>query len=234
MAEESKEIDPKTTSQAMQEVKEETAAGKAPQLASDSDDEPPPLVDQEADTIAEAATQKRKKSKKAKLKEVLRSPPTASETERLDRDMVTQLMEMNPALKSEYAGLDKDKMAEMIKKMDVAELLTGLAVTGKNPKDMASYKFWQTQPVPRFDEGSQAEEGEIKKIDPEQVPKEPAPMAEGYEWVTMDLTDEGELTELYQLLTDHYVEDDNAMFRFNYSIPFLNWYVSHHLPTVTY
>lgn len=24
------------------------------------------------------------------------------------------------------------------------------SVSGKNQKDMASYKFWQTQPVPRF------------------------------------------------------------------------------------
>lgn len=26
----------------------------------------------------------------------------------------------------------------------------GQSVSGKNQKDMASYKFWQTQPVPRF------------------------------------------------------------------------------------
>ena len=29
---------------------------------------------------------------------------------------------------------------------------------------------------------------------------------------------------MYELLTGHYVEDDEAMFRFNYSVSFLNWY----------
>ena len=32
------------------------------------------------------------------------------------------------------------------------------------------------------------------------------------------------LKEVYELLMGHYVEDDAAMFRFNYSISFLNWY----------
>lgn len=65
-------------------------------------------------------------------------------------------------------------------------------------------------------------------------------MLEGFEWVTMDLTDDKEvrinkayqedvslmriqLEEVYDLLTGHYVEDGEAMFRFNYSSSFLNW-----------
>ncbi|KAL9124296.1 MAG: hypothetical protein Q9217_006364 [Psora testacea] len=32
-----------------------------------------------------------------------------------------------------------------------------------------------------------------------------------------------QLEEVYELLTGHYVEDDGAMFRFNYSVSFLNW-----------
>lgn len=77
-------------------------------------------------------------------------------------------------------------------------------------------------------------------IDPEQVPKEPQQLLEGFEWVTMDLTDDKEvcyagkrginpltshqLEEVWELLNGHYVEDDEAMFRFNYSVSFLNWY----------
>lgn len=33
-----------------------------------------------------------------------------------------------------------------------------------------------------------------------------------------------QLEEVWQLLNGHYVEDDEAMFRFNYSVSFLNWY----------
>jgi glycylpeptide N-tetradecanoyltransferase len=31
------------------------------------------------------------------------------------------------------------------------------------------------------------------------------------------------LKEVYDLLNGHYVEDDAAMFRFNYSVSFLRW-----------
>lgn len=134
------------------------------------------------------------------------------------------LLEMNPALKSEMAGLDGDKAVEAMQKMSIADLLTGLSVSGKNQKDMASYKFWQTQPVTRFDEQSQvAEDGPIKIIDPTKVSKEPDTLLDGFEWTTLDLTDEKELRELWDLLTYHYVEDDDAMFRFRYSESFLHW-----------
>lgn len=35
-----------------------------------------------------------------------------------------------------------------------------------------------------------------------------------------------QLEEVYELLTGHYVEDEESMFRFNYSVSFFNWYVS--------
>lgn len=135
------------------------------------------------------------------------------------------LLESNAALKNELAGMDKDKAAEALRKMDIAELLTGLAVGGKNQKDMASYKFWQTQPVPRFDEAANDAGGPIKIIDPEKVSKTPDALIEGFEWATLDLTNDDELQELWDLLTYHYVEDDNAMFRFRYSKSFLHWLV---------
>ena len=37
------------------------------------------------------------------------------------------------------------------------------------------------------------EEGPIKVIDPDTVPKEPPRMIDGFEWVTMDLTDTHEV-----------------------------------------
>ena len=33
-----------------------------------------------------------------------------------------------------------------------------------------------------------------------------------------------QLEEVYELLNGHYVEDDEAMFRFHYSVSFFNWY----------
>lgn len=39
----------------------------------------------------------------------------------------------------------------------------------------------------------------------------------------MDLTDDEVAQEVYDLLVQNYVEDDDAMFRFDYSIDFLRW-----------
>ena len=113
----------------------------------------------------------------------------------------------------------------MLKKMDMSQLLTGLSINNKNKTDMASFKFWQTQPVPRLDEKpkGEVEDGPIKEVVPDQVPKTSAPLPEGYEWVELDLTSQSEIEEVYKLLTFHYVEDDGAMFRFNYSQSFLDW-----------
>lgn len=144
--------------------------------------------------------------------------------EKMSSKAAESLLDMNAALKNELAGMDKGKATEAVRKMDIAELLTGLSVPGKNQKDMASYKFWQTQPVPHFDDKESAG-GPIKRIDPEKVPKEPDQLLEGFEWATLDLTNETELHELWDLLTNHYVEDDNAMFRFRYSQAFLHWCV---------
>ena len=125
-------------------------------------------------------------------------------------------------------GSDGDKAAEAIQKISIADLLAELSSSssgGKTPKDMSSHKFWKTQPVPRFDEQSKPkEDGPIKFIDPDKVSKEPDPLLGGFEWTTLDLTDDKELQELWDLLTYHYVEDDDAMFRFRYSKPFLHWY----------
>lgn len=164
------------------------------------------------------------KQDKGKGKAVDTGKPSKSKpTVELSGDAAQALMEMNPALKGEFAGMDKEKAAEMMRRMDISELLTGLALNSKNQKDMASYKFWQTQPVIRFDDKGEIVEGPIKEVDIEKVPKEPDALVEGFEWVTLNLDDDNELQELYELLSGHYVEDGSAMFRFNYSKAFLNW-----------
>lgn len=56
-------------------------------------------------------------------------------------------------------------------------------------------------------------------------------MPTGYEWCTINLADENEATEVYNLLTNHYVEDSDGKFRFDYSIAFLRWALTppHHV-----
>lgn len=89
--------------------------------------------------------------------------------------------------------------------------------------DMSKHRFWTTQPVPRFDDVSKDESGPIEAEDPDKVPKEPYSLIKGFEWVVVDMENGKEVQDVYDLLFNNYVEDDDAMFRFKYSAPFLNW-----------
>ncbi|CAB3402104.1 unnamed protein product [Caenorhabditis bovis] len=87
------------------------------------------------------------------------------------------------------------------------------------------YQFWSTQPVPSIDElvpedVNTAIEPDIPK---DKVRQEPYSLPQGFKWTNVDLNDEKQLHELYTLLTENYVEDDDAMFRFDYSADFLKW-----------
>lgn len=174
---------------------------------------------------------KKKKSKRKKVKAALtgksddQMAQVKSVLDKLPQHDLQDLISRNPALLKDYNG-DSAKAAEAFKKLSLDEVMTGLALSGKNAKDMASYKFWKTQPVPRFDEEipKDFKEGPLKVQTVDDVPKEAPKLGiEGFEWVTMDLTNDDEIKEVYQLLNGHYVEDDESMFRFNYGTAILKW-----------
>ena len=55
------------------------------------------------------------------------------------------------------------------------------------------------------------------------VRQDPLPLPESFEWCVCDLSQDSVTKEVYELLSRNYVEDDDAMFRFNYSPQFLRW-----------
>lgn len=58
---------------------------------------------------------------------------------------------------------------------------------------------------------------------PADVRQEPYNLPAGFMWCEVDMTDEQEAKEVYDLLNQNYVEDDDNMFRFDYSPTFLEW-----------
>ena len=131
MAEESKIADPKIDEDAAKEV-----LGQSSTTDQDSAEDVDPRENQDADSVAASSATKKKRSKKAKLKKALRvgekdggrevGEGSSTPASKLTGDMVDQLLEINPSLKSEVSGLDKGEAQEKLKKMDVADLLTGL------------------------------------------------------------------------------------------------------------
>ncbi|XP_016510059.2 glycylpeptide N-tetradecanoyltransferase 1-like [Nicotiana tabacum] len=88
------------------------------------------------------------------------------------------------------------------------------------------HKFWETQPVGQFKDLGDASlpEGPIEPPTPlSEVKQEPYNLPSPYEWTTCDMDLEEMCNEVYVLLTNNYVEDDENMFRFNYSKEFLRW-----------
>ena len=89
------------------------------------------------------------------------------------------------------------------------------------------HDFRDNQPVPKLkDQVTLPDEDydkpiEVKTLD--QVSTEPYALPAQYEWDNLDLMDDAVAKEMYDLLYQNYVEDDDAMFRFDYSIPFLRW-----------
>lgn len=87
------------------------------------------------------------------------------------------------------------------------------------------YKFWSTQPVPQYKEGN--DDKPVGPIDEEKtvadIRDEPLNLPSAFEWTTVDVQDTKEMDELYNLLYENYVEDDENTFRFNYKPAFLTW-----------
>lgn len=93
--------------------------------------------------------------------------------------------------------------------------------------------FWDTQPMPDSNTNSQntkANEPDpnwhkpiIPNKEQSELRQEPYNMPKGFEWCEVDITNPEERTEIYDLLYQNYVEDDECMFRFDYSADFLTW-----------
>lgn len=96
------------------------------------------------------------------------------------------------------------------------------------------HTFWDTQPMPHEALGLTPEESQddapaqmhcpiVPNKDTSELRPDPYNMPKGFEWSDIDILDPEQCTEVYNLLTTNYVEDDDCMFRFDYSPEFLMW-----------
>ena len=121
----------------------------------------------------------------------------------------------------------KDKMRKMMEVLKTTKYKGNYRIQKKIDSMEPLYdihEFWDSQPVPKaYDEVDETMWD--KPIDVEKrvsdVLQEPYKLPPGYVWADIDITDRVQAEEVYQLLTQNYVEDDDNMFRFDYSIEFL-------------
>jgi len=245
MSQESKEVDPTKETGKVADVEATTSKTSGKKPAAESEAESGSEAEDVAGQVAApaeggGAKKKKKKSKKSKGKEIATEGgsaqdaiPSAKDTlsaiSKLSSKQIRDLLTLNPALLTHLqaqSGSSGD-LSEEFKKLNLQEIMTGMATSGKNVKDVGEWKFWSTQPVPQFgDEKKELfEEGPLRVQKVEDIPTEPEKLAlEQFRWVTMDLTNPEEMAEVQKILDLHYVEDDEAMFRLKYSKAILKWY----------
>ncbi|KAM8723294.1 glycylpeptide N-tetradecanoyltransferase 1 [Sparus aurata] len=117
-------------------------------------------------------------------------------------------------------SLPADKLQEIQKAIELFSVGQGPAKTMEEAT-RRSYQFWDTQPVPKLGE-TVTSHGSIEP-DKDNIREEPYSLPHGFSWDTLDLGNPAVLKELYTLLNENYVEDDDNMFRFDYSSEFLLW-----------
>ena len=130
---------------------------------------------------------------------------------------------------------EKDEMLGILKQPSIAQMILSSRAKATPPAAAAAparaavpgaHKFWDTQPVPKLSAPAPDAEG-VGPLDPatdvSAVRADPYPLPSGFTWSTVDVQDAAQLREMYELLSENYVEDDDNMFRFNYTPEFLLW-----------
>uniref|UniRef100_A0A672GA24 Glycylpeptide N-tetradecanoyltransferase n=1 Tax=Salarias fasciatus TaxID=181472 RepID=A0A672GA24_SALFA len=156
---------------------------------------------------------KRKKKKQKRKKEKPSSGGAKSDSASDSQEIKVEIQEpQNP-------GLPIQKLQDIQRAME----LLSCQGPAKSIDEAAKhkYQFWDTQPVPKLNEVVTSH-GPIE-ADKENIRQEPYSLPQGFMWDTLDLSSADVLKELYTLLNENYVEDDDNMFRFDYSPNFLKW-----------
>ncbi|KAB1253896.1 Glycylpeptide N-tetradecanoyltransferase 2 [Camelus dromedarius] len=158
---------------------------------------------------------KKKKKKQKRKKEKPNSGGTKSDSASDSQEIKIQQPSKNPTIPMQ-------KLQDIQRAM---ELLSACQGPARNIDEAAKhrYQFWDTQPVPKLNEVITSH-GAIE-ADKESVRQEPYSLPQGFTWDTLDLGNAEVLRELYTLLNENYVEDNDNMFRFDYSPEFLLWSV---------
>ncbi|KAJ7581232.1 N-myristoyl transferase [Mycena floridula] len=180
--------------------------------------------DDHEDVAAVPSSSKKKKKKKSKAAKALSA--LTGRSNNIPQALVDRVFDQVKADgASGSEGATEEHVRQVLEEMKIMDVVKGKAgIGGINKKDLGEHKFWATQPVPQLGEGPPLEDGYIEPSQPrDQVRQEPYALPNDFEWTQIDIQDAVQLKEVYDLLSGHYVEDDAASFRFNYTSEFLKW-----------
>ena len=88
---------------------------------------------------------------------------------------------------------------------------------------LGSHGFWDNQPVRQFGMPPPKNDGPIERKKVDDISKDGSKLPPGFEWCSLNLKDDDEADQLYTLLREHYVEDSEGKFRFDYPVGLIRW-----------
>uniref|UniRef100_A0A4W5RDJ6 Glycylpeptide N-tetradecanoyltransferase n=1 Tax=Hucho hucho TaxID=62062 RepID=A0A4W5RDJ6_9TELE len=172
------------------------------------------------------AKKKKKKQKRKKEKPSSGGAKSDSASDSQEMKVTNRSLSVSPPLalgqsqiKPYNPGLPMQKLQDIQRAMELLSCQGPAKSIDEATKH--KYQFWDTQPVPKLNEVVTSH-GPIE-ADKDNIRQEPYSLPQGFMWDTLDLSNADVLKELYTLLNENYVEDDDNMFRFDYSPSFLKW-----------
>ncbi len=88
---------------------------------------------------------------------------------------------------------------------------------------MNNHKFWNKELVIQDTSENPNLSQQIKNLTISDYPSNPYKLPNDYEWYDLDLNNENDIEDLYQLLANHYVEEEDEIYRADYSKTLLKW-----------
>ncbi|KAL7028702.1 hypothetical protein ACKWTF_005961 [Chironomus riparius] len=180
----------------------------------------PSTPDEQVQSVEKSKKSKKKsKNKKSSSQEIAKTSEVQSQNNEINQEQ-TEINEAGFPMST-----NPTDMLKTLKALNLNDVMK----IGKDAGSTKVYKFWNTQPVPQMlEEEEKVDETEMHQaIDSDkqisEIKQDPYSLPEGFIWDTLDLNNEVTLKELYTLLNENYVEDDDAMFRFDYQPDFLRW-----------
>lgn len=190
------------------------------------------VIENNSDNV-KPKTQQKKKERRQKNKEgpndsaISSNEPAATKNsnESTDSSQAGSSSIVAKASAPIYETIDEAQNRALLEQLKLNPNLLPMLRTAKTPEEAVQkpYKFWSTQPVPKFDEKTEQNEAIEPNKSISELRADPYALPDGFKWETLNINDPLLLTELYTLLNENYVEDDDAMFRFDYQPSFLKW-----------
>lgn len=180
----------------------------SPHADADPEDDDDQEKDDGTPQTAVSNSKKKNKKKKKKAATVVAEPIPAQEPSK-PKPAPTE-----PIAKPQEGAIDSATALALIERR-LKQIEANL------PADKKPHPFWDHQPVPKFGE-TIPKEGPLE-ADRTEIRQQPYNLPQGFIWSDIDLGNPEHLHDLYDLLTNHYVEDSDCKFRFDYSKEFLKW-----------